>query len=374
MLLRDLIGIGAAAGLLLLAGRVSAQEEGTAPAVDLGESGYAALVERTIAGAVRPAYGDFATRAGRLRDGVAALCAARDETHLEAARADLAAAAVGAFALLPLRLGPILEENRHERIAFWPDGRGIGLRQVQALLVDRDPAATTEEGLRGKSVAVQGLTAIEFLLDGTGAETLAVPGADGGHRCAYAEAASRNVATIAGELVAAWAPGGEGARLMTEPGPNNPMFQTHKEAAGELFGAAATGLEILTTAHLRATLGPEPGKAKPKLAPFWRSGQSVPALVAALGTIRSLVETSGAKDALRPQDAWLGGSIDFMLERAIRTASTVTLPFDQAVADPAARDALGFVTVTTQSLEGAIGRDLTAALGLEQGFNSTDGD
>jgi predicted lipoprotein len=54
---------------------------------------------------------------------------------------------------------------------------------VQELLAKQDPTATDAATLRGKSVAMQGLQALEFVLYGTGSETLAT-GDD--YRCRYA--------------------------------------------------------------------------------------------------------------------------------------------------------------------------------------------
>lgn len=356
-------------------GPSAAQEEGGGTgAAALDEAAYADLVRRTIDGHVRPAFEDYARRTDRLADAVDDLCRARDGAALDAARAAFRPAAEGTYGLLPVRFGPMLQENRQERLAFWPDPRGIGLRQVQALLAGKDPAALDPATLAGKSVAVQGLTALEVLLHGTGADALATPGAAGDYRCAYAEAIAANVAAIASDLVDAWAPDGEGTRLLTEPGPGNPMFLTHREAAGEIFGAAASGLEVVAGSMIVAVFGSGPEEAKPKLAPFWRSGASLDAAAAGLAATRHMIEASGAPDVLPPSEAWLAGSTRFMLERAEAALAGVDLPLERAVSDPAARDAAGYAAVTVESLEGAVGRDLTAALGLEQGFNASDGD
>src|SRR5690606_22737995 len=81
------------------------------------------------------------------------------------------------------RFGPLMAQNRSDRILFWPDRKGIALRQVQAILADKDEAALAPETLARKSVAVQGLGALEFVLHGTGSEDLATP--DGAFRCDY---------------------------------------------------------------------------------------------------------------------------------------------------------------------------------------------
>src|SRR3546814_8604156 len=43
-----------------------------------------------------------------------------------------------------LRFGPLVAANRYERIYFWPDPRGITLRQVQGLLGQADGSRSEE--------------------------------------------------------------------------------------------------------------------------------------------------------------------------------------------------------------------------------------
>ncbi len=69
---------------------------------------------------------------------------------------------------------------------FWPDRKGTGLKQVQAALASKDPTAADAAQLAGKSVAMQGLGALEFVLYGTGSEELATAGES--YRCAYGAA------------------------------------------------------------------------------------------------------------------------------------------------------------------------------------------
>ena len=58
----------------------------------------------------------------------------------------------------------MLQDNRFERILYYPDRKGLGLRQVQALLAEQDASVLAVGALEGKSVAVQGLGALEFVL------------------------------------------------------------------------------------------------------------------------------------------------------------------------------------------------------------------
>jgi predicted lipoprotein len=87
---------------------------------------------------------------------------------------DAFAAAVVAWSNVEiLRFGPITENRRFERLFHWPDPKGLGQRQIEAALKSRDEAVTQPDELAGKSVALQGLPALEYLLYGNGAEILA---------------------------------------------------------------------------------------------------------------------------------------------------------------------------------------------------------
>ncbi len=212
--------LGALIATMILAAPAVALEGAPVPSADLGETGYAALVKAAVDLHIRPAYEQFAGTADLLKTDVAALCKTPGADALATGRRSFEAAARGYFALLPVRVGPILEGNRQERLAFWPDPRGLGLKQVNTVLAAKDPAATDPATLAEKSVAVQGLTALEYLLYGDGSDTLTGP--DGAYRCAYAAAAAANVDRIARELDTAWAEGGAATRLMTEPAPATP--------------------------------------------------------------------------------------------------------------------------------------------------------
>ncbi len=72
------------------------------------------------------------------------------------------------FRIYFLRFGPLVEENRFERIYFWPDPRGVILRQVGALLGEADPESLDPDRLAEKSVAVHGLPALEYAIFGSG--------------------------------------------------------------------------------------------------------------------------------------------------------------------------------------------------------------
>lgn len=348
-----------------------AQESATVRAKPVDEGEYAVVVRNVIERHVRPSAERLARATELLASDLSDYCATPNpETrgHLDRTFAD----AVSALAALDaLRFGPLVEEGRLERLAFWPDPRGLGLKQVQALLAAKDPAVLAPGALAGKSVAVQGLTALEFVLYGTGSEALSEPGS---FRCRYGEAIAGNVTVLSAEIAAAWETDDGAAALYLKPGPENPLFRTHAEAAGAVIAAMATGLEILADQKIRTPLGETPERARPKLSFFWRSGQTFPSMVQTLEAIEHEFETSGVTDLLEPDQTWLGQSITFELGQAIAKVRALKGGMEEAAAAGQDREKLKYISIVASSLKRSIGRELAGAVGLEQSFNALDGD
>jgi predicted lipoprotein len=366
--------VGAAALLGLASRPAHAQEDGVKRKTAVEDARYAELVRDVITRHVRPAAEGFALTAELLDADLTALCDAPSDTALATARRSFEATARGYGGLFPVRFGPILRDNRQERLAFWPDPRGLGLKQVQKILAATDETATRPDTLAKKSVGVQGLTALEFLLYGTGSQALLDGTEAGAFRCRYGAAIGANVKAIADALSSDWAEDGMGAAQFEQPGPANLLFQTHKEAASKIINTVAASLETIADDMIDAPFGESPDTAKPKLAVFWRSGQSVPAVVSALEATQHLIEVGNVAGLLEEEEIWLGNSILFEARNAAATFAKIDRPIEDAVADNDSRKIAVYVLVAVHSLKRSIGRELTAAIGLDQGFNANDGD
>jgi predicted lipoprotein len=321
---------------------------------------------------IRPATIDFGAKAAALSTAMEGLCGTPSEANLNTVDAAFGAAATAFGRIEAVRVGPIMEENRSERLLFWPDRKGIALKQVQAILSSEDESATSAETLRSKSVAVQGLTALEFVLYGSGFETLQT--ADGAFRCRYGSAIAQSVAGIADELVTAWnAEDGIALHLM-KPDATFTDFRTPIEAQEELVGILSHGIEAVRDTRLNPFLAKGDAAAKPKLALFWRSGLTVPMLRANVDGLQSLFALSGISGGVPSDKADLPVAIAAEFAKADAALDRVTDPVETAVADPAQAQALADVVTATQQLGVLIGEQLSSALGLSVGFSSLDGD
>jgi uncharacterized protein len=325
------------------------------------------MLRSSVTNFIRPQTRAFATRTDELSAAMDALCEKVTAVELRLARDAFSKAATAYGRIEFLRIGPLMEENRADRILFWPDRRGIGLRQVQQVLAEADPAATDLAGLQGKSVAVQGFGALEFVLFGTGAETLST--ADGAYRCAYGQAVAHNLAQMAGKVAEGWADPDGIAKRLTQPQANYPDYRTTTESLEALVGLTSHGIEGMRDTRLNPFIAKKDGVANPKQALFWRSNQTMPMLRANVEGLRRLVELSGIVT-----DPALTEEVTASFDRAEAAIAAVTLPIEEAVADPMQAAALADLAGATQDLQRLIGEELSATLGLSVGFSSLDGD
>ncbi len=342
--------------------------EGNAIVADAASPGQMRDVMMTAAKKViQSGYFLFAAAGNDLVVATDALCVQPGEATLEGARNAFTATALAWARVENIRLGPVMSDNRLERVLFWPDRKSIGLRQVQALLVEKDDSALKVETLRDKSVALQGLGALEFVLFGTGSDDLAK---ESGYRCTYAQAVARNLAGIGEELETAWQKPEEVLSVWLRD--DDPDRAT--EMLNELVGALVHGLEATRDIRLRGFLGATPDKDRPRVALFRRSGNTVPMIAADIEGLSELFDKS-AMDTLLPDDVRsIAGSIRFEFNQLIDLAGSIQKPVAEALADPELRQRLVLIDLVIDSLIDRLDTQYAPATGLASGFSFSDGD
>ncbi len=275
-----------------------------------------------------------------------------------------------------VRVGPVIEGNRFERFLFFPDRKSTGLKQVQRILATNDETATAAESLKGKSVAAQGLGALEYVLYGTGAEVL--PTEKNGFRCRYGAAIADNLKAVAGELHAEWEKPDGIQSAWKNPGPDNPVYRDGKEAATELLGILVHGVESIRDQRLRpfyaGIVKGEPDKGHPKMAIYWRSGNTMPALSANFSALQALFNAAGM-DALLPDgNRDMVSAINYLLQANVDDLDEIDLPVEQAIASDEQRGRLNRILQNTNNVLQRLNLDFGAAIGLSSGFSFADGD
>jgi uncharacterized protein len=301
------------------------------------EADHAAIAQASLSEVIRPGYAALVEQTGALTGKVETLCSQPSATALNEAR-DAFAAAVAAWSKVEiLRFGPVTQDQRYERLFFWPDPKGLGLRQLQDVLAKQDEAVTEPDELAGKSVALQGLPALEFLLYGDGAETLAATGDGGAFRCGFALSVATNVDRIARNVVEGWREGAAYAKSFLGPVPDDPHYHA-------------------------------------PLAAFWRSGLTFENAAGNLEGVRALFAQGGFAQLVTQESPGVESSILFDLDHAIEILRGIDMPMTEVVEDASLRAKLEALRVSLKGARDTAGDMIARGAGLAFGFNATDGD
>jgi uncharacterized protein len=338
------------------------------------ETDHAAIARAALSDVIRPGYAALAEETATLSETVAALCEAPSVASLDAARKAFAAAVAAWSKVEILRFGPIVEDRRYERLFFWPDPKGLGDRQIRDALAKRDETVTKPDALSGKSVALQGLPALEYLLYGDGAEALAAPSDDGAFRCAFAHAAATNSAGIAKSVVEDWREGSTYEGSFLNPGPDAHAYRAPKEVTLELFKSFTAGIELVRDQKLGKPLGASPEEARPKLAAFWRSGQSLANAAGNLEGVRALFAKGGLAQVVAGDSPGVEKSVLFDLGHAIEVLNGIGKPMAEVAVDADLRGKIEALRVSLKSAGKTAADAIARGAGLAFGFNAMDGD
>ena len=313
----------------------------------------AADTPEAISDHVLPGYAEFTRTSAALAETAVQDCRA------EALRDPWNAAFDAWMGVAHLRLGPAEDEGRALAIAFWPDPKGSGARQTDAMLEAADPALATPDGLAGASVAARGFYALERLIWGA-------PYAQGDYACVLAQGLSADLAKMADDLVQAWGQPGAGgyADQLLEPGADgNSRFLTADESRQALFTQLITGLEFNADQRLGRPLGSF-DKPRPDRAEALVSGRALRNVTLSLHALRDLARA-------------LAGELpatEAAFERAITLAEGLDDPTLAGVADPAGRLKVEILQQAIRAAQDTALAEVGGVLGVGVGFNSADGD
>jgi uncharacterized protein len=342
------------------------------PAAAFEPAAAAKVMANAVDGYIRPAYADFHAKTTALADATAGFCKATSDSGLKDVQARFGDVVESWGKIEFLRLGPVLEENRFERILFYPDRKSTGLKQVQALLAKPDDSVTHADDLKTRSVAIQGLGAYEFLFFGADAGTVVAE--KDGFRCRYGLAVARNVETIAGELQAAWdAPDGI-ARDWKVPSKDNPIYRDDKEAVAALIGVAVHGLEMVRDQRIKHFYKGKGQKVSPRLAVYWRSGLTMKALTSNVEGLDRFWTVTDIASLLASDMHSLSESASFDLRTAISALGTLDQPTTERLKDDKYLGKLDFIEFNLKDAMTRIDGDVGGAIGLGAGFSFADGD
>jgi predicted lipoprotein len=331
----------------------------------------------SLEGFLRPGYGRLHNAAQEMETLVGSHCEgqSRDDQRLDQAFETLLAA-WGRIEIIDF--GPTAENNRQERLFFWPDRQQIGARQIQRLLAARDESVTRPETLAARSVAIQGLTALDRVLwPGVTGDDLE---ASRTYRCAFALAIAANIVGIARELMDAWSAGGAASEAWLNPGKANEPYLNSGEAVLAMTKALNRALDRTLPERVRLLGAVRPGRNEAAL-PGGRARRAHILIRANLEGVRRLFTEGGYQGTLM-QAATRGGfpSMGPTVRVVEREFANGMAQLERMAARPISQEdgaTIEEVGAIIQSL-GISRRQIAAAVsltsGLNLGFNFSDGD
>lgn len=344
---------------------------------------FKSIVVRSIKDFIRPHYKHLAHEAKIMAELMDDLCKQRSSRQYQNAQMQFSNLVDTWSHIELIRFGPARDNHRFERINFWPDRKGLGLRQVQRILAKHDMSALDVSSLQQKSVAVQGLGALEYILYGGGANELiegkqqkketTLTKDQGAFRCAYGYAVASALAENSSSLSMAWKNDAGYMHLMLHPGSNSP-YRSYKEVVQDLIQSMTESLQFTRDIKILTVLGEKSAKAREKRAPFWRSNLTLVVIQANIEAVVQLFETGRFADALPQKESWLPQTIRFETKQAIQALEQLTMPFHSAIHDEIGRNLITFSTIAIGGAQQAIGDYYAERTNLGFGFNSLDGD
>jgi uncharacterized protein len=338
----------------------------------LNEAAVPMVMRKAVDDVIRPGYRDMHQSAKRLTVAMNGLCAAPSADSLHVARTAFDDT-VNKWSMIEIvQTGPIIDKNRFEHILFYPDRKGIGMKQVQALIAKADDKDATVEAVANKSVALQSLTALEYVLYGNGWESLS--GDKQNFRCRYGAAIAGNIAAVSGQISAEWEDPDGIQKSWKNPGRNSEEFGDNKEAVTALLGILVHGAENVRDQRLESFYKGDVSAAHPKMAIYWRSANTFSSITANIEGLQALWSKAGMVDLLPPEKRDVAAKIDTILARLIATAPTVNADIPLALADDGQRARIDALLADTRDLTTGFSDGYGAAIGLSAGFSFADGD
>ena len=326
-------------------------------------------------GIILPGYARFAETSRAFADASAALCKTPSPAALDATREAARAALLAWGRIEPVRFGPITQQQRLERLLFYPDPHGIAAKQIAKLLAKGDAADIEPEKLAGASVAVQGFGAVDAALYGKGAETLTTASPEASFRCSYVRALALDIAQIASQAYAEWA--GDYKQTWLAPGGTNKIYLTAKETTQALYRAYVTEIEVISAQRLAPALD---AAAKPSGPLLPNSGLGLAFILANVEGERDILGDEGfLADDLASTDKEQSaiailGSVATDLGFAIRAGEAAAAMAPDALADAQARERLAPMLLSLKNAKETGRAALGELTGQTLGFNSLDGD
>jgi len=359
------IGVGM---LLLAAQTINAQAE----MAQANQPRFAPVIKSIIQSVIIPAYEDLSRIASVQLSSIEQLCKTGDSTDFNQAKSDFRKL-VGKWSKVEIyRFGPARTANRQEKLFFWPDRRSRGIKQVKKIINSKDDKALNVESLMQKSVAVQGLTALEFVLFSDGSDSLAA-GKSNSFRCLYGRTVAQAIHETSSAILRDWQKTDGYPAILMSAGKDNLVFQSNEEVFREILQRADELILSLVAQKLNPALKSSPSLSRSKLAPFWRSNLTLLSLDANLASLLTLQQNPDFLELLGENE----NGFEFEISSSRETLKSLMArneSWDDIVSTPEYHEKLQYLKNPLNGAHFILSEYYPDALGITMGFNSLDGD
>lgn len=335
------------------------------------------IAEMAINQHIRPRYKYLRDRAADLAEELNQFCRAPTNETLKRVRKKFNETALSFAAIEHIRFGPIAENYRMERLVYWPDRKGRGARAIRQLLQKKDPNDLGEDRFVKKSIALQGLTALEYVLYGQVHEQLLSLTTDGQFSCAYAQRIGQNILKILQRVYKSWGPTSLNVQQMLNPDQNNQRYRSHKEVIQEFYQSITGGMKVVVEGRMGGLLGRDGKSSKPKRALFWRSGLSLGIMQKNIEAIDHLIVVSGFENLLSREPVDLRNhtrKIYKDIYQSFERFKGANVTMNDVLSQPDERERFVKIKSDLGHLTAGFARHLAIAADIPMGFNASDGD
>ena len=329
---------------------------------------------------VIPAYEYLALKAGELESSAQELCAIEERgegadgfaQQLSEVKSKYHGVMDAWQEIQHIQFGPVTYFNWNFRMQYWPDEKGTGSRQLQALVAGQDIEALESENFGRTSVGVQGLPALENLLFSENSE-LELQEA---YRCQVLATISRNISEISTGIHQRWR---DEFRTTVANADERGFFESAEDATIDFLKALVEPVRRIQEQKVNEVIGDSPEAVRVRRAESWRSGRSLRNIRLNVAALNSLF--IGSEGEAERQENALS---TVLLEKDVTIINRLfseledklaALPDDYASA-LAADEGHAEILKVAENLD-ALFEAMEAALkntDLYLGFNSLDGD
>ena len=270
-------------------------------------------------------------------------------------------------------LAPIETAQRYSRIYFWPDKRGRLGKQLQKVIARQAEDVTRSDSLSQKSVALQGLPALERLL-------FKPYKTSPQFTCNFTKSIAQNISQIASDILSDWhkretSPVQE--LLALRQGPTK-SYDTPKDLLQDIYRDIITNLTLITDYKLNVALIQKDTKLKLYLMESRFSQSSFQNIQANIAFIQDM--TLGISHQTGFTRFITNTRAREIVTEKFQSVSHALSPFlktdytDEQISHPETQQALTHLQTAVRHLRESLIEHLLPYLDIDLGFNALDGD